>query len=327
MELEIRDLRLVQAIAEEGSVTRAGERLHLSQSALSHRLRAVESRLGVALFLRLNKKMVPTPAGERLLVSGRGILEQMRRAEEDLRRTASEREGVLRIAIECYTCYHWLPSLLESFRDRHPRVDVRIAVEETGRPIQALLAGRLDLAVVSDAPRDRRLRLRPLFEDEMVVVVSPDHPLAARPYVRPEDFADQHLYLYSAPEESTTVTRVLVPAGVMPRRVTQAQLTEAIIELVKAGLGIAVMARWAVAPHVAAGTLHALPLTRKGYMRKWIAARLRAASAPGYLTAFEDLLAAHPLGAGQRGGRESAQAGANGPHGGEESGAGATPMR
>ena len=295
MDLEIRHLRLVQAIAEEGSVTRAGGRLHLTQSALSHQLRDAESRLGVPLFLRLNKKMVPTPAGERLLASGRGVLDQLQRAEDEVRRLATRREGVLRIAVECYTCYHWLPSLLATFRDGHPRVDVKIAVEETGRPIQALLEGRLDLAVVSDPPRDRRIRVRPLFEDEMVVVVAPGHPLAERPYVRPEDFADQHLYIYSTPEDSTTIQRVLIPAGVTPRRVSQAQLTEAIVELVKAGLGISVMARWAVAPHVASGALRALPLTRKGYTRKWTAARLRARSTPAYLTAFEDLLAGNPL--------------------------------
>jgi LysR family transcriptional regulator for metE and metH len=295
VDLEIRHLKLVQAIAEEGGVTRAGARLHLTQSALSHQLRDAESRLGVPLFLRLNKKMVPTPAGERLLASGRGVLEQLQRAEDEVRRIATEREGALRIAVECYTCYHWLPSLLAAYRDSHPHVDVQIAVEETGRPIQALLEGRLDLAVISDPPSDRRIRVRPLFEDEMVVVVAPGHPLAERPYVRPEDFADQHLYIYSTPEDSTTIQRVLVPAGVAPRQVSQAQLTEAIVELVKAGLGISVMARWAVAPHLASGALRALPLTRKGYTRKWSAARLRTRSSPAYLTAFEDLLAGNPL--------------------------------
>ena len=294
MDLKMRHLRLVEAIAEAGGVTRASDRLHLTQSALSHQLRDIETRLGAPLFLRLKRRMVPTPAGERLLHAARAVLRQVHETEEAIRRAARREEGLLRIAVECYTCYHWLPALLGPFHRRHPRVEVRIAAEETRRPIAALLEGRLDLALVGGPVRDPRLAVRPLFEDELVVVMPPGHRLTARPFVAPADFAAEHLFLYMGPEESTVVQKVLSPAGVRPRRITEVILTEAILELVRAGQGIAVLASWSVAPAVRGGRLVARPLTRAGYVRRWHAARLKAAAAPEWLLAFEDLLARRP---------------------------------
>src|SRR5579863_458291 len=104
MELEIRHLQLIAAVADVGSLTRAGDRLHLTQSALSHQLRDIESRLGAALFLRVGKRLVLTPAGERLLESAKDVLERLQQTEQDIRRMTHERAGLLRITTECYTC-------------------------------------------------------------------------------------------------------------------------------------------------------------------------------------------------------------------------------
>src|SRR6195256_6998674 len=154
-DLEIRPLRLVAAVAEVGSLTRAGEQLHLTQSALSHQLRDIESRLGTALFLRVGKRLVLTPAGERLLASARDVLERLTQTEPDIREMGRDRAGILRITTECYTCYHWLPPLLLRYRRTFPRVEVRIDVEATRRPLEMLLAGKIDLALMSTPVRDR----------------------------------------------------------------------------------------------------------------------------------------------------------------------------
>lgn len=291
MKLDIRHLKLLVAITEERSVTRAGERLHLTQSALSHQLRDLEERLGMQLFLRLNKRMLPTPAGERLLQSARGVLEELERAEEELAQMAQSKRGTLRLSTECYTCYHWLPAKLKEFSRRYPAVEVRIVVEATRRPLAALLDGKLDLAVVSCCPRDPRIIYRPLFSDELVAILPPDHKLASRPYLRARDFADQHLILYVAPEDSDLFRLLLKPAGVQPARLSQVQLTEAIIEMVKAGLGISVMARWAVNESLKSGRLLARPLTRRGVHRQWSAAILKRDPVPAHLSDFISLLA------------------------------------
>jgi LysR family transcriptional regulator for metE and metH len=291
MNLEVRHLRLVAAIAEEGGVTRAARRLCLTQSALSHQLAALEDRLGTRLFLRLGRRMVLTPAGQRLLRAATRLLEDLERTEQEVTRLGSDRAGVLRLATECYTCYHWVPSLLREFALKWPAVELRIIADATRRPLEALKDGRLDLAVISSPVRDRRFALTSLFADELVAVMAPGHPLAGRPWLRPADFARENLILYTSPEESTAFQKLLVPAGVTPRQVSEIQLTEAIVEMTKAGLGISVLARWSVAPQLAAGTLRAARLGRGGLRRRWTAATLRSSPRAGWLDDFVRLMA------------------------------------
>src|SRR6202163_4107801 len=114
--LEVRHLKLLVTVAEEGSVTEAGRRLHVTQSALSHQLRDAEEKLGTALFLRLGKKMVLTPAGEKMLVCARKVLDELRAAEGQIEGLNGGTRGVIRVSTECYTCYHWLPPVLKKFQ-------------------------------------------------------------------------------------------------------------------------------------------------------------------------------------------------------------------
>ena len=289
--LDVRDLALVSEIAGTGSVTRAGARLHLTQSALSHRLRSIESRLGTALFLRLGKKMVPTPAGERVLASAQRVLDELGRTENEVRLLADSGSGVLRLCTQCYTGYHWLPPILRDFNAKHPAVDVQIAIDATSRPVDALLANEIDLAVVTVAVDDPRLHLRSLFEDEWLVVVAPGHRLAGRAYVEPSDLESEHLLLYRSDRRDNYVfSRILGPAGVEPARVSTVPLTEAILEMVKAGLGVAILARWAVEPALESGAVRAVRITRRGIMRQWSAATLRARPEPRWQADFITLL-------------------------------------
>jgi LysR family transcriptional regulator for metE and metH len=236
--------------------------------------------------------MVLTPAGERLMESGRDILGAVARAEQEAREVAGSAEAALRFATECYTCYHWLPTTLIEYRRKFPHVEPRIVAGATRRPLRALLKRQLDLAIVSSRVRDRRISTTPLFADELAAVVSSDHPWATKSFVVPQDFADQHVFLYNVSRvESTLLSQVLDPAGVAPKRVSRVELTEAIIELVRAGLGVAMLARWAVAPYVRAGALVAVPITRKGLHRQWSAATMAQREIPEHLQAFIELLA------------------------------------
>jgi LysR family transcriptional regulator, regulator for metE and metH len=293
MDLEVRHLKLVRAVAASGSLTRAGRELHLSQSALSHQLRDVETRLGTPVFLRVGKRMVLTIAGARLQRSAGDVLDALERTEDTIRRLAGAGRGLLRVSTGCYTEYHWLPAVLRAYRGLYPDVDVQIAAGATADPVRLLLDGRLDLGIVSRPLRDGRVVERPLFEDEMVVIVEPRHRLASRRYIQPEDFADQHVLLDVPKEESSFYQRVLVTAGVTPAGVQLVAQTGAIVELVKAGLGVAVLGQWAVEPFVTAGALRALALTRAGERRQWSAVVLKDMADVAYVREFIDLLARH----------------------------------
>lgn len=294
--LEVRHLSLVHEIAATGSVTRAAERLHLTQSALSHQLRDIESRLGIQLFLRLGKRMVLTPPGDRVLGAARRVLDEIARTEEDLRLMAQNGKGVLRLCTQCNTGYHWLPPLLQAFHRKFPGVEVQIMVNATDHPIDALLEGQIDLALVTSEIDDKRLATTPLFEDELVAVVAPSHPFARRPFIEPDDFADEHLIIYKADrQDSYTFTRILAPHGVEPARVSQVPLTEAIIELVKAGLGVSVMARWAIEPAIKSRAVAAVRIGAGGVYRAWTAVRLRDRTEPKWQHEFVALLSRQAL--------------------------------
>jgi len=291
MELEVRHLQLVAAVADVGSLTRAGDHLHLTQSALSHQLRDIEARLGAALFHRHGKRLVLTPAGEHLLQSARDVLERLRQTEDTIRHLGNERRGVLRITTECTTCYHWLPRLLTAYRERFPSVEVRIEVEATARPIERVLDGTVDLALMSTPIRDRRLTVRQVFTDQVVVIASPQHRLAAARRVALKDLDSETFFIYPPRAESLFLHQVLMPAGVMPARVEEVKLTEAIIELVKANFGVSALARWAVQPFLDAGSIVALPITAKGLQRRWAAVMFKHLAKQDHVVEFVDLLA------------------------------------
>jgi LysR family transcriptional regulator for metE and metH len=292
MALELRHLRLVQEVAREQSLTRAGKRLFLTQSALSHQLAAAEAHFGAQLFVRQGRRMVPTPAGERVLLAAARVLGEVASAEREVRQMTSGERATVRVSTECYTAYHWLPAVLRDFRARWPGVEVQVAAEATRRPVQVLLDGGLDLAIVYSAPDRPGLQTLPLFRDELVAVTAPDHPWCGRPYLSPQDFAGEHLIVYTTPEPASIITRFLEPAGISPRRVSEMQLTEGIAELVRAGLGVAVMARWALRPQIESGALAVHRLTPTGIYRDWHAV-IPAGIPPRHLLDLVQMIAQH----------------------------------
>lgn len=293
--LDVPDLRLVKAIDEAGTLTGAAERLFRSQSALSQRLQSAEERLGAKLFERGGRAMTLTPVGERILEAARSVLDEIERAESDARGISEGRIGTLRLATQCYACYHWLPPLLRAYQAEFPKVDVHIVAEATSDPTSALLNRTLDVALVTaNESREKALQTRALFDDEMVALVHRGHPWAGRAFVRAEDFSDEHVIVCKAPaEESLLYQKVLAPQGVSPRRVTTMPLaTSAGVELARAEMGVAIIERWAAAPFLdAESSLTAVQITEEGLWQTWQAATRRGERMPYYQRCFLERLA------------------------------------
>jgi len=293
MEIEIRHLKLMRAVVASGSLTKAGRELHLSQSALSHQLRDIESRLGTPLFLRVGKRLVATAAGTQLQRSAADVLRALELTEDAIQRLAGGHRGVLRVSSGGYTEYHWLPPVLKAYCRVYPHVEVQIAAGSAGDPMALLLDGRLDVGLVCHGHPDPRVVEQPLFEDDLVVIVEPGHRLASRRFVMAADFAGETLLLERPRDESPLYQRVLLPTGVKPARTQVVPQSGAIIALVTAGLGIAVLARWAVEPAVKSGVLCALPLTKDGERCCWSAAVLKEMADLDYVRDFIDVVARH----------------------------------
>ncbi len=289
--LEVRHLKLLVTVAEEGSVTEAGKRLHLTQSALSHQLRDAEEKLGTALFLRLGRKMVLTPAGERLIACARRVLDELSDTEVQIEGLNGGARGEIRLSTECYTCYHWLPPVLQKFHGKFSKVEVNIVASATSDP-GGRAAGRQtgrrhhQLSAAQQEPASHaHVRRRTGSGD---VARSTASQLPAQ--VRPKDLETETVLIYPPREESTLINKLLKPAGVEAQRVIEVPLTEAIVELAAAGTGIGFLARWAVAPAVEAGKVAIRPLGGRGFRRQWYAVTLRNQPTPPFLAEFLNLL-------------------------------------
>jgi LysR family transcriptional regulator for metE and metH len=294
--LEVRHLRLVRAIVEDGGPTRAAARLHLTQSAVSHQLTELEGRLGVALFTRVRRRLEPTAAGKHLLGFARTTLADFSRIESELQRAGTRKRETIRISTECFTSYHWLPSVLAKVREDYPQVDVRIVIEATRAPIAALLRGELELAVVSSKVRDRQLVAERLFDDEWVVILPSMHALRKLPYVSAIDLRQETVFTHDGtPQDAERLRERLAAERAPMPKIQLIPLTEAIVELVRAGLGVGLVSRWAVAPHEASGQIVTRRFTKAGMKERWSAVYNRHdAERRPVLARFAELLRATP---------------------------------
>lgn len=266
--LETKQLLIFKTIVEVGSFTRAGLRLGLSQPAISQHVRALERHAGLPLLVRLGKSVRPTPAGEVLLQYARQVLGRIEEAERVLAEEAGGHAGVLRLGAGGAACHHLLPPLLREFRSRFPRVDLQIASGHTALTLGRLLAGDLDLGLVTLPVRADKVRVTGVGRDELVVIVPPDHAWASRRRVSTGELAGQPLVLYERQSHATDlIMRALLEGGVFPRVAMEIDHLEAVKEMVRAGLGLAVVPEWAVRSEVAAGALHALSLGKTGLWR------------------------------------------------------------
>lgn len=280
------------ALAESKTTVRAAARLHVTQSAVSRGLLGVEDRLGVRLFERSRQGLSPTPAGQKLLEGAGPLLAQLV-ALEQATRTPEAPPTRVRVVCECYTAYRWLPSALSGLTEEDRRLSVEIGFEHTTSPVEALLEGEIDVALLTTARIGRGLLEEPLFSDEIVILLAPRHPLATRSVLRASDLR-AHTILSStntpAAESRWYFGQVFGRDAprVMPRLdVLRLPLTEAVIDAARAGLGLAIMSEWIAAPYLAAGDLLVKRLHGRALHRHWrIAYRPEVAAAARKLSAL-----------------------------------------
>src|SRR5262249_19468888 len=263
------DLELAVAIAEEGSVTRAALRLNLSQPAVSHHLRSLEDRIGGPLFRRARQGMAATPLGEELAERGRRICREFRTSEEVLNRMLLGKKQVVRLGTECYTSYQWLPFVVGELARTNESIELRVVVEATHRAKAALLGGEIDAAILQSSGEDHGFAYWPLFRDELMLVVSRRHPLAKHKAVEAKDLSAETLLLHQMPGSRLgVIDEFFVPARAYPAQLRRVQLTEAIIEMVRAVMGVTIMAKWLAAPYAWSKGLAMIRLG-KGLWRNW----------------------------------------------------------
>lgn len=275
MDLDLRDLELLDALADAQTLTAAAKSLYVSQPALSQRLTKMEDKLGVRLFDREGRRLVVNPAGRRMLVASRLVLAELRSAERDVRDIRDGANGRVRFTSQCSTTFQWLPPVLKRFREQQPNIEIRIETVPGDDPIGALVDDRVDVALVTKLDRQMdRVLLTPLFDDEMVAVVAGPHPWAARRYVTARDFDDAHLILYDVYDQTRIPSTPLpVPHGARPARITTMPvITDLLIEMVAGGEGVTVLPNWVAAPYTTSHDVEIVHLGAKPLIRTWYCA-------------------------------------------------------
>lgn len=241
--IEIKHLKTLQALRNSGSLAAAAAVLHQTQSALSHQFSDLEQRLGFRLFVRKSQPLRFTPQGEVLLQLANQVLPQISRA---LQACNEPQQTRLRIAIECHSCIQWLTPALENFRASWPQVEMDFTSGVTFDPQPALQQGELDLVMASDILPRSGLHYSPMFDFEVRLVLAPDHPLASKTQITPEDLASETLLIYPVQRSRLDVWRhFLQPAGISPL-LKSVDNTLLLIQMVAARMGIAALPHWVV---------------------------------------------------------------------------------
>lgn len=284
--IELRHLKTLLALEETGSVSLAAKRVFLTQSALSHQIRALENYYETPLFERKSTPLRFTPAGERLLQLARDLLPQVAAAERDMAQIIEGEAGELRLAVECHTCFDWLMPAMGEFRPLWPQVELDIVSGFQADPVGLLLQHRADLAIVSEAAPQAGITYQPLFAYGMVGICAKDHPLAAKTVWEAEDFAGETLITYPVPDDMLDLLRkVLLPKGINPPR-RHSELTIAIIQLVASRRGIAALPYWTVMPYLEKGYVISRQITSDGLQSELYAAMRAEDAGKTYLENF-----------------------------------------
>ena len=275
MNIAIHHFRLIDTISKEGTLTKAAETLHLTQSALSHQLKELERELGIDVFNRNGKKLHLSEQGHRFLRTAEKILAEIKSLEEDITNYKNGQTSKLSISMQCYTAYHWLPGIIKYYKSRWPDINIQILSDATRRPLEYLMNGDLDIGIIRTQMVNTKIRYEPIFEDRLVAVISKDHKLAQKEVIEIADFHGEELILplYDPSYQDTPMIESLIQAQqVKPKTLHRIHYTDATIEMVNAGLGISVMADWIVEPYLKARNIVTKPMHHTVARRAWFAA-------------------------------------------------------
>ncbi|WP_417500872.1 LysR family transcriptional regulator [Marinobacter sp.] len=245
--IERHHLEVLRAVEAEGSLTAAANRLHLTQSALSHSVRKLEQQLGTPIWLREGRQLRLTQAGNHLLALANRLIPQFEHAEMLIGQFAKGQAGTLRIGMECHPCYQWLLKVVGPYLKQWPSVDVDVKQKFQFGGIGALFGHDIDMLVTPDPLHRPGLVFEPVFDYEQVLVVSANHALAGKPWAEAADLEPETLITYPVAIERLDVFNyLLVPANMRPARHKTIETTDIMLQMVAAGRGVAALPRWLV---------------------------------------------------------------------------------
>jgi LysR family transcriptional regulator, regulator for metE and metH len=185
--LDRQHLSILREVDRLGSLTAAAERLNVSQSALSHTIRKLEERYGVAMWEKDGRNLRLTEAGRYIVALAKRVLPQIERAEDVLSDYRYGQRGSLKIGMECHPCHQWLMSITKPYLVDWPDVDLELTTSFAFGGMAALTAYEIDILITPDPIEALGIHYLPVFDYELVLAVPADHPLALKSHAEPAD--------------------------------------------------------------------------------------------------------------------------------------------
>jgi len=262
-------LTIIHEVDRLGTLTKAASKLHLTQPALTHAIRKLETQLGTKLWRKEGRRLRLTQAGQYLANLANRLLPQLEQADSHLRDYAQGQRGALRIGMECHPCYQWLLKVVTPYLQAWPDVDVDVKQKFQFGGIGALFGHEIDLLITPD-PLDRPgLRFTPVFDYELVLAVAMNHPLAGEQHITPEQLSGEVLLSYPVPLERLDIyNQFLIPANCTPRRHKEFETTDIMLHMVSAGRGVAAMPNWLIAEYSRQIPLKEVRIGRSGIRKQ-----------------------------------------------------------
>lgn len=260
--MDLRQLEMALAVADNASFTRASQQLYVAQSAISRKIKLLEDELGEPIFKRVNKKVYITPAGETLLRYARRIFQDIRNAKLEISEIAHLDRGQLRLGAGMLACTYILPPVLEKFKALHPQIDLEVITAPTDILLVKLRDNLIELGVLTLPIQHSDLKVVPLTTEEMVVVTSPRHSvLSKRNRIKAEEIQNYPLILFpKGARTRNALEEFFLDAGIAPRVVMEAENVALIKPLVKIDLGISIIPLRSVSEELQRGELHCLKI-------------------------------------------------------------------
>lgn len=272
--IDLKLLRTLLALHQTGSLQAAAGRLFLTQSALSHQLKDAEQQLGASLFIRKTQPVQFSVQGKILLQLAEQILPLVDNAALQLK-SGPLLAQQLRLTVECHACFHWLLPAVKAFRQQWPQVQLSLDTEIEHHAVEALLKDELDLVLTTDVRLEGQISYQPLFSLELLAFIYPEHPLAAKARLQPEDLLQEKLLSYPIPPERQDLFRYFFRKNQFQGQQRQVGQASQILQLVAAGEGIAVLPAWLAEPFVSQGLIVTRPLGEQGLTRQMYLASRR----------------------------------------------------
>ena len=277
--IELSTLRVFLAAADELNFSNAAKRLHMSQSAVSQNVHALEQAYGVELFIRRGRSVILSEAGENILPNAREVLRSARMLEDQLKNVNNQVGGELLIGCSTSAGKYLMPALLSNFQKEYPAVNPKVKIMGRDGVYERLLNEKIPMGVSSKEFEHHSLESIPLFEDRIILIVPNHHPWAEYGKATPDDLLDQKLIMREDKSGTCdTVLYALKSFGITPDMlnvVMELGNPEAIEMAVERGVGIAfvsemVAARGMAMGHVKKVEVEGLDLRRQIFMARHI---------------------------------------------------------